>query len=170
MKGFQMVLKRMKIGIFLLLIFVSSCFLDRGMTQYIAIRHEGKLKPIAKIVYKVSVERQEVIYWIEATDDTRSDLTKLKNCIVADVNNWEGDAIGFPNTRIKVVDGNFEQPDGNFKNVSWWVWHFKTEPKPSNLALLVGCGIAILFTLGIIASILDGIKKRREKKKILTQN
>lgn len=165
-----MVSKGIKIGFCLLFILAFGCFLDRGKSQYIATWHEGKIKPIAKIVYKVSVERQEVIYWIEATDKTRSDLSKLENCIVADVNNWEGDAIGFPNTRIKVVEGEFEQPDGKFVNVSWWVWHFKTEPKPSNLALVVGSGFMVLLTLGIIASILDFIKKRSEKRKNLTQD
>jgi hypothetical protein len=161
--------KKIKLGIFLLLIFASACFLDRGKTQYIAIRHEGKLKPIAKIFYKISFERQEVIYWIEATDNTRSDLTKLKNCIVADVNNWEGDAITFPNARIKVVDGKFNSPGGKYITINWWKWHFETEPKLSNLALVVGSGFVILFKLGIIASILDAIKKRRAKKKNLTE-
>ena len=158
-------MKPVKIALIMLLVFGFGCLIDREKTQYIAIRNGGEIKPVAKIVYKVSVERQEVIYWIEATDDTRSQLHKLKHCIVADFDNWEGDTIDFPYTRIEVIGGKFKSLGGKYINVSWWVWHFKTDPKPSNLALAAGSVMVIFFILAIILSIKETINKRREKGK-----
>jgi len=108
--------------------------LDNKFTQYIVAREEDKkIRPIAKVVYKVSVERQEVVYWIEFPEKPRPQIYKIKNCIVADVKNWEGEAEVLPpwSSRVKFIDGKFSNTGRDFLNVSWWSWHFETEPKPT---------------------------------------
>jgi hypothetical protein len=73
--------------------------LDNEVTQYIALKEEGKkLRPVAKVVYRIFIDRQEIVYWIETPGQGRSELFKLKKCIIFDKNNWEGesDFLGWP--------------------------------------------------------------------------
>ena len=48
----------------LFLCFCISCsILDSEVTQYIAIKKSnGKIQPVAKVVYKVFIDKQEVVY------------------------------------------------------------------------------------------------------------
>ena len=44
-----------------------------------------------KIVLKVYPDKQEVVYWIEGKDSKeRSPLYKMRNCVIADSDNWQG--------------------------------------------------------------------------------
>jgi hypothetical protein len=132
---------RMIKAIGILLIFsclVFACYvlgLRNQMTQYIVTKNDKKLKPYAKVIYKIYVDRQEVIYWVESPGRDRSQLYKLKKCIVADLNNWEGEAdyILLWKIRVKVVNGKFGRIGEGLASVSWFEWHFRTDSKPSHL-------------------------------------
>ena len=152
--------------IFLLLCSYFGCSPGIEKTQYIAIKDGKKLQPHAKVVYKVSADRQEVVYWVETPGKSRSQLYKLKKCIIADVNNWEGEAdyILLWKVKVNVVNGEFSTIGAGLANVSWWAWHFKTDPKPSNLMTVVGGGVAILMILGIVL-IMEAINRRQKSRK-----
>jgi hypothetical protein len=155
--------------IFFLLIFCVGCFLGNEKTQYIAIKNGKKLEPYEKVVYKVSVDRQEVAYWIEAPGKDRSKLFKLEKCRVADLDHLEGEAdhILLWKIRIIVVDGKFSSPGQALVNVNWFTWHFKTDPSPSRLSAVVEYGIATLLIVGIIGAVMKKypgvIRKIKEK-------
>lgn len=151
---------------FILLCFCFGCsFFNNEITQYIVLKNGAKLQPVAKVVYKVFVDRQEVVYWVEVPGERRSQLYKLRGCIVVDKNNWEGEPEYYSSvpwtTRVEFVNGKFINSD----NASWWTWHFKTDPKPSNLALIVGSVMGILMIIGIIMGVYDKVQKWREKKR-----
>jgi hypothetical protein len=157
-------------GIFLSLYFCLGCLSDNEKVQYITIKDGKKLEPYAKVVYKVSADRQEVVYWIEAPGKDRSQLYRLKKCVVADLKNWEGEAdyILLWKIKVEVVDGKFSPPGEALVNVDWFAWHFKTNPSPgffSTMGRAVGYGIAILLILGIIGVILREVQKRVKKGK-----
>jgi hypothetical protein len=143
--------------------------LDNEITQYRAVKDGKKYKPIAKVVYKVFVDRQEVVYWMEIPRKEPSPLYKLRECIVVDKNNWKGTVEyqsiiktfqekglqeSFPlawDTTVEVVNGKFTS--GRFTSgdsVSWWTWHFETEPSPTNLLPIIGYAFAILITIFIV--------------------
>lgn len=169
-----------KTVIVLLLFFVFGCFIDGGVTQYIAVeKGKGrKLEPLAKIVYKVSIDRQEVIYWVEVPNQDRSQLYRLKNCIVANSDNWEGEMGGPLWMRVEVVNGKFHSPGGNLVNVTWWTWHFETDPSPSYLRTVAGYGLGglvlVIIIRGIVYAIIDyfgkGRKNGAKEKKYRTLN
>jgi hypothetical protein len=144
-------------GILLLLCFCFSCFIDNENTQYVAVKKgKGqKLEPLAKIVYKVSIDRQQVIYWVEVPNQDRSQLYKLKNCIVANSDNWEGEIDDPLWVRVEVVNGKFRSPGGNVVNVTWWTWHFETDPSPSYLKSVATYGIVGLHVIGLIIGIVN---------------
>ena len=50
-----------------------------------------------------------MVYWVESPGSEGSQLHKLKNCIVADLNNWEGEAdyVLLWKIRVKSVNGKF---------------------------------------------------------------
>ncbi len=142
---------------------LTNCSIsDDEVTQYIAFKEgDKKFTPIAKITYKVFVDRQEVAYWVEVPDYPRSDLYKLKNCIVFDKNNWEGEAEPFLN-KVKLINGKFQGAD----SVSWWTWHFETEPKQTFLSNIYRWGIYILILIGILIPL--GILFSLIEKKMLS--
>jgi hypothetical protein len=158
-------------GIFFLLCFCIGCFIGNEKTQYIVIKNGKKLEPYEKVVYKVSADRQEVVYWIEAPGKDRSKLYELKKCRVADLDNWEGEAdyILLWKIRIVVVDGKFSPPGEKLINVDWFTWHFKTDPSPSLLSAVVEYGIAILLIMGITGAVMKKYQTviRKMKKKIV---
>jgi hypothetical protein len=81
-----------RVILLILLCFGFGCSdLDNEITQYIVVKEGRQLRPIAKVVYKVFVDRQEVVYWVEIPGQERSQLYKLRKCIVVDAKNWEGD-------------------------------------------------------------------------------
>ena len=160
------------VGIFLLLFLCFSCFFGNEISQYIAIKDGNKLQPYAKVIYKVSVEKQEVVYWIEFPGKDRSQPYKLKKCIVADLNNWEGDSdyILLWKMRVEVVNGNFSSPGVGLVNLGWFSWHFRTDPSPSFLSTILrylGYGLLFFAILGVIAVIViiadQWIRKRKER-------
>lgn len=138
-------------GILGLLSLCFGCFADSNRTQYIAIQEGKKLRPYAKVVYKISVDRREVVYWVESPAKDRSQLYKLKNCIIADLDNWEGEAdnILLWKTKVKVVDGKFGPMGKGLANISWFEWHFETDPKPTTPFPHFNTAQLILFILGV---------------------
>lgn len=89
----------------------------------------------------------------------------MKRCIVLDSKNWEGDLDNPIWTRIEVVDGKFRSAGLGFVNVSWWTWHFETEPRPSELSSIIGTVMLILMILGASSVIIDAVKNWRDKRK-----
>lgn len=154
-------MRKIVIICFVLLYSCIGCsILDSEVIQYIGIKKSnGKIQPIVKVVYKVFVDRQEIVYWIERPNESRGSLYKLENTIIVDVKNWEGypnDAAPIPySTKVAYVDGKFI----NAASVSWYVWHFETDPRPSNLSLILGSVIAVLFVLGILGKIIEWWKR-----------
>jgi len=129
--------------------------LDNKITQYVVVREEDKkLRPLAKVVYKVSVERQEVVYWIEFPEKPRPQLYKIKNCIVADLKNWEGEVeVPLPwSSRVRFIDGKFRNAGRDFLNVSWWSWHFETDPKPTFYSKFLA-KIGFIFLMMVISGV-----------------
>ena len=160
-------------GIFFLFCFCVGCFSGEEKTQYIAIKNGKKLQPYEKVIYKVSVDRQEVVYWIEAPGRDSSKLYKLQKCKVTDLDHWEGQAdyILLWKIKIVVVNGRFSSPGETLVNVDWFTWHFKTDPSPSLLSAVVIYGIAILLIMGILGAIMIKNQKfiKKMKKKILAK-
>jgi hypothetical protein len=140
------------IGIFGLIGFCLGCFSDNERTQYIAIKDGKKLRPYAKVVYRVSVDRQEVVYWVESPGKDRSQPYKLKKPIIADLNNWQGEAdyILLWKTKVEVVNGKFGSLGEGLANVSWFEWHFRTDPKPTISFPHFSAGQSIFFIMGIL--------------------
>jgi hypothetical protein len=145
-----------KIWAFLWLWLCLGCSSDGGKTQYIAIIDGKKLQPYVKVSYKISVDRQEVLYQIETPGKGWSQPYKMKKCKVKDLNNWEGegDYILLWKIRVEIVDGVFSLPGGALANVGWFTWHFRTEPSPgllSTIGRVAGYGTAIVIILGVLA-------------------
>lgn len=139
------------------------------ITQYIVVNEGNKLRPVAKVVYKVFINRQEIVYWVEYPGQSRSELYKLKKCIIFDRSNWEGepDFLGWPlPKKVKFHDGKFQDTN----SVSWWAWHYETEPEPGYFSkiLRVGVGFGIVMTVLIIIVVIIAIiqEKLGKKKKI----
>lgn len=152
-------MKKMLFVLSLLVLGCAGCsVVNNEITQYIVAKEGEQLRPVAKIIYKVFVDRQEVVYWVEVPGQERSQLYKMKNCIVVNAKNWEGDPDPYCFSlawlsRVECVNGNFQGA-----NVNWWTWHFNTEPKPSNLAGIVGG--AIIMLIGLILLIRSGIVEK----------
>jgi len=157
-------------GICLLIFFHFSCFIDHEKTQYIVIKNGENLQPYAKVVYKVSVERQEVLYSLEFPGQDPSPVYKLDKCMVSDINNWRGEADNILLWRIRVeaIHGQFSSPGEALVNVDWVTWHFRTSPSPSSLAAIATGFIIGFVALGMIAVALIVIHRLRkwEKKRI----
>ncbi len=139
-------------GIFWVLILCSGCFANNEIIQYVAIKEGNRLRPYAKVVYKVSVEGQEVTYRVESPGKDRSQPYTLKKCIVTDLNNWEGEAdyILLWKVRIRVVNGNFGPLGEGLANVSWFEWNFKTDPQPAISFPHLSTAQLIFFITGIL--------------------
>ncbi len=131
--------------------------LDNEITQYIVAKEEDKkLRPVAKVVYKVSVERQEVVYWIEFPWKPHPQLYKIKNCVVGDGRNWQGEAdvlLPWP-SRVKFINGKFSNTGWDFLNVNWWSWHFETEPKPTFYSKFLANGGYIFLAIALASAVI----------------
>ena len=112
------------------------------------------------MIYKIYVDQQEVVYSVESPGKDRSQLYKLKKCIIADSNNWEGEAdyILLWKIRVKVVNGKFGYIGEGLANVNWFEWHFRTDPKPSYL------NDAVVGFVGVIVFVIISIWAYREWK------
>jgi hypothetical protein len=153
-------------GIFLLLFFCFGCFSKNEKTQYIVLQDGKKLQPYAKVIYRVSAEKQEVAYWIETPGRERSQVYKLKKCNVTDTNNWQGEAdfILLWKIRVEMVNGKISPPGEGLANVGWFKWHLRTDPSPGPFSTLLWYGLLLLTIFGIAAVTLTvlWIVKRRE--------
>jgi hypothetical protein len=101
-------------------------FLSHQITQYIAVKEGETWKLSHKIVYKVYANKQEVIYWFKGSDDKeRSQLYKMRKCIVADSNNWEGEMEYSPIgvMRVELVNGKYRFDGVELTDVGWWKWN-----------------------------------------------
>jgi hypothetical protein len=159
-------MRKIAATLLVLLCFCLGCSLfDAEIAEYVAVREgNGKLQPVAKVVYKVMTDRQEVVYWIERPNESRGQLYRLQHCIVVDVKNWEGycdSSSPLPFTpKVEFVNGKFGDP----YSVSWWTWHFDTDPKPSNLAEIAGGIVVALLILEICVGIKDWLTNKRETR------
>jgi hypothetical protein len=152
---------------------VANCSLlnfDNEVTQYIVIKEGGnKLRPVAKIEYKVFIDRQEIVYRAEIPGQGRSELYKLRKCIIFDKDNWEGEP-EISNflflDKVKFHNGKFQ--DAN--SVSWWTWHFDTDPKPNYVSKIISTGVEIgigmmcFFVIIFVFILIHG--ELTEKKKV----
>jgi hypothetical protein len=143
--------------------------LDNETTQYIVVKKGDQLRPVAKVVYKVFINRQEIVYWVEFPGQGRSELYKLRKCIIFDRSNWEGEPDFLSwllPEKVKFHDGKFQ--DAN--SVSWWTWYYETEPGPGYFSKLlrVGIGFGIAMTVIIIIAVIIALiqEKLSKKKKI----
>lgn len=82
----------------------------------------GKMLPLNKTTFKVSVARQSIIYWTVGID---LPPRRLANCVVRDGRNWVG---YFPDGsgELRMVNGRFHRspsyPDTFC--VPWWRWWY----------------------------------------------
>jgi hypothetical protein len=160
-----------RVGIIFLLFLCFGCFSDNEKTQYIAIKSEKILQPYAKVTYKIFVDRGEVVYWIEPPGVERFQLHKLKNCIVADLNNWEGEAeyILLWKTKVKFNNGKFSSLGEGLANIDWFDWHFKTDPRPSSLfayVIIIGFCLGILLLFAVYIAIEDQRVTKMNKRMV----
>jgi hypothetical protein len=132
-------------------------------------------KPSHKIVCKVYTDKQDVVYWVEDYDGKeRSPLYKMKKCIIADSDNWEGEMdyhSSFWPTRVEVVNGKLKFDGLELTKVGWWKWNFDKESFQSSAIIsttwfvwnnhLVWAVVGI----GILLSILFGWRSNIEEKK-----
>ena len=153
------------IGFFFLLCSYFGCSAGIEKTQYIAIKEGKKLRPYAKVVYKISVDQQEVIYSLRFPGKDRSQLYKLKKCSIADINNWEGEAenILLWKIKAKVVNGKFGHIGEGLVNLSWFEWYFETDSKQSDLQDIMVVGLYIIAVLIIIITIIDVLRGRSKE-------
>jgi hypothetical protein len=155
-------------GIFLLLSFCAGCFFHNDKTQYIVNQDGKKLRPYAKVIYRIYAEKQEVDYWIKIPGKGTSQLYKLKKCTVTDPDNWQGEAdyILLWKIKVEMVNGKINPPGEGLVNVGWYKWHLKTDPSPGPLSTLLRYGLLFLMILGIIAVALTvlWIIKRRDSR------
>ena len=102
-------------------------FFSHQITQYIAVKEDKIWKISHQIVYKVYADKQEVIYWFKGYDDKeRSQLYKMRKCIVADSNNWEGEIEYSPIgvMRVELLNGKYRFDGVELTDVGWWKWNF----------------------------------------------
>ena len=129
-----------------------------------------KLTPYAKVIYQVSVDKQEVDYWVETPGKERSKGYKLKKCMVTDPNNWQGEAdyILLWKIRVEMVNGKINPPGEGLANVGWFKWHLRTDPRPGPFSTVLWFALLLFMISGIIATVLTilWIIKRRERAAI----
>ena len=148
-------------GLFLAL-FGAGCFSDTEKTQYIAVQNGKELQPYAKVLYRISVDRQEVAYWIETPGQGRSKVYRLKKCTVTDPNNWQGEAdyILLWKIKVEMVHGKFNPLGEGLADVSWFTWHFRTDPNPGPLSAVLRYGLLLFLIFVMIAAALIFLRVR----------
>ena len=164
-RNFRIGTRIKKALIFLLLLFCVGCFFNNEKTQYIVIQDGKKLQPYTKVIYRVSAEKQEVAYWIETPGKERSQVYKLKKCMVTDPNNWRGEAdyILLWKIKVEMVNGKISPAGEGLVNVGWLKWHLGTDPSPGPFSTILWYGFLLFMIFVIIAvalTILWTIKKR----------
>ena len=100
---------------------------DSEITVYPVMTDDGKLIPLNRTTFKVSIARQDVIYW---QPDFKLPPRRLRNCVVVDRKNWTGqysDGSG----KLSMVDGKFyvepSYPDTFYvKGWRWWFIRIKS--------------------------------------------
>jgi hypothetical protein len=170
MNNEELSLKKNLLGFFLIVLCLECLFTSNEIKQYFVVKEGKKIIPVAEVIYKVFVDKKEVVYWIEIPRQERSHLYKLQKCIVVDINNWEGE----PEYTSWVLPDKVEYVNGKFKNsddVSWWTYHITARPPPNKTARIidnVGSVITGIFGLaiimGITAAIYEWIRKISDKK------
>jgi hypothetical protein len=153
-------------GVLLLALFGAGCFFRNEKTQYIAIQDGKKLQPYAKVVYRISADKQEVAYWVEPPGQGRSKVYRLKKCTVTDANNWQGEAeyILLWKIKVEMVNGELTPPGEGLANVGWFTWHLRTDPGPGPLSAVLWYALLLFLILAMIAAALVVLRvmKRRE--------
>jgi hypothetical protein len=154
-------------GILLLAVFCAGCFFSNEKTQYIVLKDGKNLQPYAKVVYRISAEKQEVVYWIETPRKERSKVYHLKKCVVTDADNWQGEAdyILLWKIRVAMVDGKIGPPGEGLANAGWFTWHLRTNPSPGPFSTLLRYTLLLFLLLAMIGAIwvVLRIVKRRER-------
>ena len=147
-------------------------------TEAREVKTEWKLSH--KIVCKVYADKQDVVYWVEAYDGKeRSPLYKMKKCIIADSDNWEGEMdyhSPFWPTRVEVVNGKLKFDGLEFPNVGWWNWNFNEQSFQNsemisttwfvwnNSLVWIGLGIGIfLICIYGLANWIEEKKRERQE-------
>ncbi len=153
-------------GIFLLLIFCFSCSFGE-ITQYIVIKDGETFHPYAKVTYQISADRREVFYWVDIPTEGQSEIYVLKNPIIKDLQNWEGEAehILLWKIRVEMVNGKLNSPAEGLANVNWYTWYFLTNPSPGLLSKMLRYGLLLLGAFGIFAAILFLSKAMIKRKR-----
>ena len=104
--------------------FIGCTLSDSEITVYPVMTNDGKLIPLNRTTFKVSIARQDVIYW---EPDFKLPPRRLRNCVVVDRKNWTGEYLD-GSGKLSMVDGEFYgEPSytGTFY-VKWWRWWFIT--------------------------------------------
>jgi len=128
-----------------------------------------------KIVFRVNPDKQDGVYWVEAYDGKeRSPLSRIRNCIVADSGNWEGEMDYNPwlwPARVEVVNGKFKFGGLELPKVGWWKWNFDKESFQSSEIVSTtwfvwnNTLVWIVSGIGILLIILNGWRSQIEEKK-----
>lgn len=120
----------------LILILISGCGFISDKTQYIVTEEEGTLRPFAIIEYNVfkdGITAKVTLYEKKYLNPSAlypgyvdceykklpPELEKLRNCIVFDTRNFEGD-LSF--LHIKMVNGKWVEPTIGVKCIDFFKW------------------------------------------------
>jgi hypothetical protein len=93
-------------------------------TIYPAIIHNGNLIPLNRTTFKVSITRQEVVYW---SPDVRHPPRRSINCVVLNRKNWSGKYADGSRSFIAVAGRFYQYPSypGTIY-IGKWHWWFIT--------------------------------------------
>lgn len=118
--------------ILLIFIFLFSCTTYEEVTVYPALckgvligeKCRGEIIPLNRTVFKVSVEQQDIIYWMPDIDE---EPDRLINCVVRDKRNRIGEYLD-RSGKLSMVKGKFQESSsvpGMFyiKGWRWWFIH-----------------------------------------------
>lgn len=100
-----------------------------------------------RITYKISVSRQEIIFWVPGVSD---EPRRLVHCVVRDSEDWVGESQdGY--REIKMVDGNYSEdpPKPLVVYVSKWRWWY-IDILGRDIDVGVIAGIALLIYILIL--------------------
>jgi hypothetical protein len=97
---------------------------DSEITVYPVMTADGKLIPLNRTTFKVSIARQDVIYW---RPDFELPPRRLRNCVVVDRKNWTGE-YSDGSGKLSMVKGKFhvEASYPGIFYVKGWRWWFIT--------------------------------------------
>lgn len=107
-----------------IIIVLTGCNLlsDPEITIYPARMHNGKLIIGKRKTFRVSVDRQEIIYW---SPGVKHLSRRLKDCVVLTSRNWSGKYIDGSGSVLMIAGRFYEYPyDRDTIYVSKWRWWF----------------------------------------------